>query len=314
MAMLDDAPPQLEDVPETPVPKGPWAFLGAALRGGAGRWGLHLMASWLCFHVLTSTLWAAHLKALAGWSALPNYWGELITAKDLWELGANTGLKDHWTGPWAPLAALVAVVWFLWAGWQLQAAAAGVPGRLRAWLWGFADALVLAALPLGLLGALVLWALSGLADTGIQGLGWLDLVGGTLLRLALVSTFFLQAWLCRLGRAGIPGWNLGSRGALGRHLRSSFLRLWTHPVQWTALVAGGVVVRAGMPFLVLLLGWRLGGGTPLRVWSLLGLQVLAVMANAWLIGWFLRVTALFWTNATAVEAVIMELEAHASGK
>jgi len=31
--------------------------------------------------------------------------------------------------------------------------------------------------------------------------------------------------------------------------------------------------------------------------------------NAWLIGWFLRVAALFWKHDTAVQAVIMDLKA-----
>ncbi|BDU73242.1 hypothetical protein [Mesoterricola silvestris] len=312
--MPDEASPLDASGRETPAPAGPWSFLGAALAGGGGRWGLGLLGGWLCFHVLTSTLWAMHLKALAGWSGLPSYWGELITVRDLWDLAVNGGLKDHWTGPFAPLAALGALAWFLWAGWKVQARAAGVPAGFAAWLWGFADALVLAALPLALVGTALFWTLRTLAETGIQGLGWLDWVGGVLLRLSFVSVFFVQAWLCRLDRAGAPGWNLGSSRALGRHLRSSFLRLWTHPVQWTVLVVGGVAVRAGLPFLVLLLGWRLGGGTPLRVWTLLGFQALAVLANAWLIGWFLRVTALFWRNDSEVEAVIMELEAQASGK
>ncbi len=312
--MPDEASQPTADAAPIPAPRGPWSFLGAALAGGLRGWGLQLLAGWLCFHVLTSALWAAHLKALAGWSALPSYWGELITVRDLWDMAVNGGLKDQWTGPWVPLAALGAMAWFLWASWKVQARAAGVPARLGAWLWGFVDALFLAALPLALLGSAIFWVLSALAGTGIQGLGWLDWVGGVLIRLAFVSVFFLQAWLCRLDRAAAPGWNLGGARALGRHLRGSFLRLWTHPIQWTALVAGGVVVRTGLPFLVLLLGWRMGGGTPVRVWSLLGLQALAVLVNAWLIGWFLRVTALFWRNDSAVEAVIMDLEAQASGK
>ena len=300
--------------PETPVPQGPWAFLTGALDGGFARWGLHLMAGWLCFHVLTSTLWALHLKALAGWSSLPNYWGELITLKDIWELAENGGLKDHWTGPWLPLAALLAMLWFLWAGWQVQARTAGLPARFSAWFWGFLDALVLAAVPLAILGGTALWLTGKLASSGIQGLGWLDWVGGAVIRLAVFSTFFLQAWLCRLDRGAATGWALGGWNALGRHLRRSFLRLWAHPLQWGVLVTGGVVVRAGLPFLVLLLGWRMGGGTPVRVWSLLGLQALAVLANAWLIGWFLRVAALFWRNDDAVQAVIMDLEAQTTGK
>jgi len=307
--MLDDGSRTAPEGGETPAPEGPWSFLRAALPGGGSSWGLHLLAGWLCFHVLTSTLWAVHLKALAGWSALPNYWGELLTVRDLWELAVNGGLKDQWTGPWVPLVALLALAWFLWAGWQVQARAARVHGRLSAWFWGFLDALALAALPLFLIGLAVSWCLGGLASTGIQGLGWLDLVGGVVLRLALVSAFFLQVWLCRLGRAENGGWNLGGWGSLGAHLRISFLRFWSHPLQWTALVLGGVLVRAGLPFLVLLLGWRLGGGTPVRVWSLLGLQALAVLVNAWLIGWFLRVAALFWKHDTAVQAVIMDLKA-----
>ena len=123
-----------------------------------------------------------------------------------------------------------------------------------------------------------------------------------------MSAFFLQAWLCRLDRASAPG------RPLGTHLRRSFLRLWVHPIQWTVLVLAGVVIRMGLPFLVLLLGWRLGGGSLVRVWSLLGLQALVVLVNAWLIGWFLRVTAHFWRNDEAVQTVISDLEAQTAGK
>ena len=290
-----------------PVPRGPWSFLVPSLRGGGSAWGLHLLAGWLCFHVLTSTFWAMHLKALAGWSGLPNYWGELLTVRDLWELAENGGLQDHVTGFWAPLAAVLAMGWFLWASWKVQARAADLPGTFKAWVLGFLDALLIGALPLALVGFLVLGFLSLLAGTGIQGLGWLDWVGGTVFRLSLVSTFFLQAWLCRLGRAG------QAKAPLARHLKESFLRLWSHPVEWTVLVVGGVAVRTGLPFLVLLLGWRLGGGTPVRVWSLLGLQAAAVLIDAWLIGWFLRVTALTWKNDAAVQAVIMDLEQKVAG-
>jgi hypothetical protein len=264
--------------------------------------------------VLTSTLWAQHLKALAGWSALPSYWGEQITLRDLWELAENGGLKDHWTGPWVPAAAVLSMAWFLWAGWKVQARAAGLPARLRAWLGGFLDGLLVAALPLFAVGYVILSVLGKLASTGIQGLAWLDWVGGFLVRLCLVSAFFLQVWLCRLGRA--EGARLGLRGwpAYGRHLRVSFLRLWAHPIQWGLLLAGGAAVRTILPFLVLALGWRLGGGTPLRVWSLLLLQAAAVLVNAWLIGWFLRVTALFWKNDEEVQGVIRDLEAQTSGR
>jgi hypothetical protein len=275
---------------------------------------LHLLAGWFCFHVLTSTLWAQHLKALAGWSALPSYWGEQVTLQDLWELVENGGLKHHWTGPWVPAAAGLAMVWFLWAGWKVQARSAGLPARLKPWLGGFLDALLIGALPLWALGFGLLTVIGKLASTGIQGLAWLDGVAGILVRLSLVSAFFLQVWLCRLGRA--EGARLGRMGwsGYGSHLRVSFLRLWAHPIQWGVLLAGGTAVRTGLPLLVLILGWRLGGGTPLRVWTLLGFQAAAVVLNAWLIGWFLRVTALFWKTDEEVQRVIRDLELQTSGR
>ncbi len=296
---------------ETPSPQGPWRYLAGAVRGGLSGWTLQFLGAWLCFHVLTSAFWALHLQRLAGASGLPAYWGELVTARDLWELFENGGLKDHLLGFGAPAAAVLAFAWSLWAGWKLQARAAGVPATFRAWIWGFADALLIGALPVGCLAWLVLACLSGLASTGIQGLGWLDWIGGTILRLAFLSTFFLQAWICRLGRAGHATWGMGSWEALRGHLVRSFLRLWTHPIQWPALVVAGSAVRAGLPFLVVILGWRMGGGTPGRVVLLLLLQAAAVLASAWLMTWFLRVTALYWRNDARVRAAIRELEAGA---
>jgi hypothetical protein len=38
------------------------------------------------------------------------------------------------------------------------------------------------------------------------------------------------------------------------------------------------------------------------VWVFLGLQALAVLANAWLLGWFLRLAALFLRHDAAVRA------------
>ena len=84
-------------------------------------------------------------------------------------------------------------------------------------------------------------------------------------------------------------------------------------MQWTALVIGGVVVRSGLTLLVLALAWRMGGGTSVRVWAFLGLQLAAVVANAWLLGWFLRVSALYSVHAAAVEAEVRQLEASVAG-
>jgi hypothetical protein len=272
------------------------------------------LVSWACFFLLSNVFWAIHLRSLAGWSSLPNYWGELLTTRDVWELVENGGLKQHWTGPWMPLAALGGLFWFLWAGWRLQAATAGLKARFGAWAWGFLDALLLGALPLLLVSFLVTTAFAKLGTSGINGLSWLDWVGGGLVQLSCLSAFFLQWWLCRLGRAcGAPGPRLGSWPALARHLGQSFLAFWLHPVQWTLLVFGGVVARTGLTFVVLVLAWRWGGGTSFRVWCFLLLQLAAVLVNAWLLGWFLRLVALYGRHDAAVRAVIRQLLAEAGG-
>jgi hypothetical protein len=253
--------------------------MASACAGGCSRWGLQLTAAWVAFSLLSNVLWALHLSRLTGWSSLPNYWGELLTARDLMELLENGGLRAHWTGPWVPLAAGLAMCWVLWSGWRLQAAAAGLPARFGPWVWGLADALAIGAAPLAALAGLLLLALGGLAGTGIQGFGWCQWVGGSLVRLAFWSALFLQWWLCRLGRAGAPpGPRLGSWRALFRHLGVSFRRFWLHPLQWLSLVLGGVALRTGLTLLALALAWRLGGGTIPKVCGLLAME-LAVVAG-----------------------------------
>jgi hypothetical protein len=261
------------------------------------------VAGWLAFALATGTLWSLHLRGLAGWSALPSYWGEILTRRDLWELAVNGGLDQHPTGPWVPLAAGLALLWFLWAGWRLQAEAAGVPARLGPWFWGLVDALAIGAVPLAVLAGLAAWGLCRLGGTGLQGLGWLDWLGGSVVRLGFFSALFLQWWLCRLDRAAAPpGLRMGSRRRLGAHLGLAFRRFWTHPGQWLALVLGGVALRTGLTLLVLTLAWRMGGGTLPRVWAFLALDLAAVAANAWLLGWFLRLTALFQRHDASCRA------------
>jgi hypothetical protein len=51
---------------------------------------------------------------------------------------------------------------------------------------------------------------------------------------------------------------------------------------------------------VLLLAWRIGGGTTFRVWLFLLLQLLATAVNGWLMGWLLRTMAIFWHQAAIV--------------
>jgi hypothetical protein len=286
--------------------------MAAACPGGFSRWGVQLLASWLAFSLCSNILWALHLKHLTGWSALPSYWGEMLTARDLWELVENGGLKNHWTGPWVPLAAGLAMLWILWSGWRLQADSAGVPARLGAWLGGAVDALLIGAGPLAVVAGLLLWSFARLGGTGIQGLGWLDWVGGSLVKLVFGSALCLQWWFCRLGRAAAaPGFRLGSWSRLAGHLGLGFRRLWLHPVQWLTLILGGVALRSGLTLLVLILAWRLGGGSIPRVCGFLALQLAVVLANAWLLGWFLRLAALFLRHDAAVRAVLDRLRTQA---
>jgi hypothetical protein len=297
-------------------PQGPWSFWRGALSGGASRWGIQLILAWVVFEALTSAAWAWHLQGLMGHSALANYWGELLTFREAWELVVNGGLKETPLGFWVPLLGMLALLWVLWAGWQVQARAVGQAAKAGAWIWGLLDALLLGAIPMFLLGSVLLWFLGFLASSGIQGLGWTEFVGAPLVRLSCISALSLQWWLCRIGRtASVKGtWCLGGLDPLGRHFHRSFLRLWLHPVQWGSLVVGGVLVRVGLHFLVFLLAWYLGGSTPMRVWGFLLLELLATALCAWLLGWFLRLSALFWQHDVRIQEEIQKLERQAEGE
>ena len=58
--------------------------------------------------------------------------------------------------------------------------------------------------------------------------------------------------------------------------------------------------RAGEP--------RVDGGTERRVEAFLLLELLAAAINAWLLGWFLRLVALFWKQDERVRDARQELE------
>lgn len=315
--MDPELPPAPDVVPEEPAaPRGPWSFLKEALAGGLSGPGLELMAAWALLQVLPATFWAQHLRAKAGWSALPAYWGEQLSARDAWELVVNGGLDQEPTGWLVPLAMLACLGWALWSGWRLQARAVQVRPSLGAWFWGLLDAGLLAALPLALVVRLLDAALDGLASTGIQGLGWATLVARPWLWMTAGSMFMLQWWLCRIARVGQggAGGRFGTWMALGRHLADSFLRLWTHPVQWVLLNAGGVLIRFGLAFGALMVAWRWGGGTPGRVWTFLILQAVAAVLVAWIMGWLLRLAALFWRQDARVRSEIRNLERIAAGR
>jgi hypothetical protein len=279
---------------EALTPRGPWRFLCLAWGGGFTRWGVGLMGGWVLLLLGPVLGWAGLLRRTAGWSALPSHWGEQISARDIWELVENGGLKHHLTNsPTVHLFGL-GMVLVLWCGWRMQAETAGQKARLTPWLLGALDTLLIGLLPLGAVAWLADRTLAWAGGFGLDGLGWLAFFGRPLVWMALVAALNLQWWICRLGRAaGMPrGYRF--------HLGTSFLRVWMHPIQWGLLTLGGTLLRALLPFLVLLLAWRLGGGTVSRVLILLSLQLVVTAFNGWLMGWFLRLAALFWNHDAEV--------------
>jgi hypothetical protein len=313
--METTVPPSSSHVEDQRMTKGPWRILRNAVPGGFSKAGLQLILAWIAFDALSGAAWALHLKELAKWSALPNYWGELLTARDVWELWANGGLSQDPIGHWAKIIGFLSLVWMLWASWRVQTRAVNLPARLAPWLCGLVETLLI-GIPILILGYGVSWVMEGVASMGIHGLGWLNLVGGTLFKLACVSTVMLQWWLCRIDRAGLgqENWYLGSPEILLRHLYQSFRRLWAYPVQWGTFILGGVVVRVGLHFLVFLFAWKLGGGSSFRVWSFLILQIVVAAFNAWLLGWFLRLSALYWHHDAKARNEIPVLENELEGE
>ncbi len=311
MGVSEDSEPMpcLELEPEDLVPQGPWAFFRKAMEGGWSLATAWFVLAWVLLQSLTSLLWARHLIARSGHSAAPNYWGELLELRDVWEMLEHGGLQAAPLGTSTSLAFFLAFLGMLWAGWNLQARSVGLSPRLGPWFWGLLDALLLGALPLFLLGRVLSSLLEGMASTGIQGLGWLDFVGQPLLKLSLTSVLMVQWWLCRLNRAAATkqGWRLGGWGELGRHLGHSFLRVWLYSAQWCVLVVGGSLLRGGLFLLVILLAWRWGGGTPGKVWGLAIALVGATVLNAWLLAWFLRLSAGFLVHDRRVREAVRDL-------
>lgn len=264
------------------------------------------MLAWAAFQLLTALSWAAHLRAVIGNSSIANNWGELLTARELWEIMENGNFQDSPLGFWTPAIGLAALTWALWAGWKLQAGIACLKARFLPWLAAMPIAAALGYLPLWALHASLWNTLAFLSGLGIQFLGWANFFGRPLLYMAFVSALTLQWWLCRLDLARhAPGntqeWLI--------HLKDSFLRLWTRPVQWGNIVFFGVVIRAGLAYGVLLLAWEWGGREINRLWAFAFLQAAAAAANAWIIGWTLRVTALYWKRDLEARLEVRRLEA-----
>ena len=287
---------------EALAPRAPWTFLPHAAPGGFTRWGWGLLCGWMLVFLGPALGWAGHIRRAAGWSALPSHWGESLNARDIWELWENGGLQHRLTN--SPTVHLLGIglVLVLWCGWRMQTETVGLRARLSFWLLGALDTLLIGFLPLGAVAWLVDFLLAQAGGSGLDALGWLALFGRPLVWMALVSTLNLQWWFCRLGRAaGLP------RG-YRTHLGDTFMCLWSHPIQWGLATVGGAALRSLLPFLLLLLAWRMGGGTTFRVWLFLLLQLLVMAINGWLLGWLLRATALFWSHAALVQEARAELK------
>jgi len=291
----------MESPEEDLSPRGPWSYLRGTLPGGFRPNGFGFMACWVALQVAVPSLWAVHLQRLVGNSALPHYWGERLTARDLHELIQNGGLNRAWTGFWMPVFGIIILYLLLWFGWRHQAEEVGVKARWRPWGLGLLDALLTGLIPLGAVTWLILQGLDYLGSTGIQGLGWLSLVGRTLALPCLGSALMVQWWLCRLGRAS------DLRPAYGRHLWQALLGLWASPLQWATLILGGVLVRLGLQLLALILAWQWGGGSTPRIWFVLLAQALAAAFNAWTIAWFMRLVARHWRQDARVRQAVSSL-------
>ena len=287
---------------EALAPRAPWTFMGPAAPGGFTRWGWGLVVGWILVLLGPVLGWAGDFRRAAGGSALAHHWGESLSARDIWELWENGGLRHRLTNsPTVHLFGLGLII-VLWCGWRMQAERVGLKARLGPWLLGALDTVLIGFLPLGVVAWLADSVLARLGGSGLDFLGWAAFLGRPLVWMALISALNLQWWLCRLGRAA--GLARGYRA----HLGDCFAGLWSHPIQWGLVSFGGAALRSLLPFLVLLLAWRMGGGTTFRVWLFLLLQLFATALNGWLLGWLLRATALYWRHDTLVREARVALE------
>jgi len=290
---------------EALAPRGPWRFFVSAMHGGFTFWGIQFIFAWVAFQVLTTLSWVAHLKAKLGNSSLANNWGELLTARDVWEIMENAQLKDSILGFWTVVMGAIVILWILWSGWKLQARPVGLKAGFSAWLIAIPTALLVGYLPLWMLHAFLWNTFAYLESLGIQFLGWINLFAGPLLRMAFASALFIQWWLCRIDLAhhmpkSAIEWLI--------HLKDSFLRLWAHPVQWGNIVFFGIVIRTGLTFFVLMLAWKWGGQALSQIWTIFLMQIVVSAINAWIIGWLLRVTARYWKHDMEVRSEIRLLK------
>lgn len=282
--------------------RAPWTFLRDAAPGGLRGPGLQLMVAWALAALLPAWFWSRHLAGFAGQSALPSHWGERLPARDLVELWLNGGWGKDPVGTLPVLALLACLLWALWSGWRMQTDLLARPAKVGPWAMGLVEALILGLLPLGLVRWLVLQPLEGVGGLGIAPFSWAYVILKPLLTFACLTALSLQWSFCRVGR-------LTRTGGWFRHLGHSFLRLWTHPIQWTLFCLVAAALRVGLALTVLVLAWRWGGASGGRLFTFVALQVLAAALVAWTLGWQLRLAALFTQHDAEVRAELERLQA-----
>lgn len=295
------------------TPLSPIAFFKSSLPVFNGPlW--HLLLSWLAFQWILSPTWALHLKGLMGQSAMAAYWGDRISAREIWDVLVNGELQHRPMGFWVAFLALIFLLSALWAAWRVQENAVGRKASVKPWVMGLIDAIWIGILPLLLIGHFLGKILVWMGNTGFQGLAYIDLVARPLLYLTLISAFLLQWWLCRGERAekaaqenAIQGLFLGTFKAYLIHLGDCLLRFWAQALSWIPLLAFGVVLRMGLHGLVLWLGWMWGGATVIKVLALFFLQGIAALSVAYLMAWMLRLVARFNAHDRIVKLEIRTL-------
>ncbi|HJW33312.1 MAG TPA: hypothetical protein VJ505_08110 [Holophagaceae bacterium] len=296
-------PPSPLDLDETLSPKGPWSFLRAALPGGFSGPGLGLILGWLLASLPPAFFLARHLVGLAGHSGMPVHWGERLDAKELMELWWNGEWRHQPLPAWALVFLLLGLGVALWSGWRMQADRLNREATFGPWFKGALEALLLGPLPLYLPVMVGIFILKIFGERGIDSFAWLLFIFRPLFWFAWSGACFLQWALLRVARLD------PERGGWFKHLGHSFQRLWLHPLQWGALILGGSALRLFLHGTALAIGWRMGGATLGRVWMLVLLQLIAVAASAWTLGWVLRVAALFTVHDAYIRRERAALEA-----
>lgn len=285
--------------------QGPWRFLRRGLAGGFSSASLQLMAAWSFAAMIPAWFWARHVAGFAGHSALANHWGERIAMRDALDLWWNGKWSENPIGFLPLFSFLIFVGWALWSGWRVQTETLGTRPSFSAWFIGIWETLLIGLLPLYIIHWAVTTPLAGAGGLGIPLFSWTAFLLKPVFFFAFMMALSLQWSLFRVARLIAPqSWP--------RHLLHGFLRLWTHPIQWTLFALGLSLFRLLLTVGVLSLGWRWGGMGSGRVLLFALLQGVAAALLAWSLGWQARVAALFTQHDAEVRAEQLQVREAAS--